>query len=213
MLFSKKKRFLFVHVPKTGGTSIVSVLKKDSNRVPLPLRAIGYAFDDRGVKLPSWTYPITGYPYHVSAKALKEFWGDEEFSKYYKFAFVRNPWDLTVSEYFYILRKKNHHLHRKVSKLNGFEDFVSWKENNYVRPQANWLCDHEGHLLMDFVGKFENYTNDANNILKELGSSMVVPHKNATQKSDFREYYNDELVERVAEIYAPDIELFGYSFE
>ncbi len=212
MLFSRDKKFLFIHVPKTGGTSMVTVLKKYSNRVPLPLRAIGYFFDDRGVKLPTWTYPITGYPYHVTGSKLKEIWGDETYESYFKFSFVRNPWDLVVSEYEYILQKKSHHLNDCVVKLGSFEQFLKWKEKHYARPQVNWVCDSKGNLVVDYVGRFEDYTRNANEILNKLNIEERVPHTNSTKRGDYRNYYTEETVAAVNRMYRPDIELFGYQF-
>lgn len=212
MLVSEKKGFLFVHVPKTGGTSLVSALKHDSDRAFLPLRLVGYFFDDRGVKLPTWTYNYLGYPYHVTASTLISLWGMERFSRYYSFAFVRNPFDLVVSEYEYIRNKRVHPHHKKVRCMSGFSEYLLWKSDNYARPQLMWIADDDDNILVDFVGRFESYSEDANSILKRFGYDCMVPHKNATKRKDYRVYYNDNDVDLVCSMYRRDIEAFGYSF-
>ena len=212
MLVSKDRKFVFIHVPKTGGTSLVSVLKKASDRPILPLRAVGYMFDDNGIKLPEWTYSIFGYPYHVRSEQLLRIWGEEEYGKYFSFAFVRNPWDLVVSEYHYILRKKSHHLNKVVSKFGSFKEYLYWKESNYARQQTDWLCSPDGRLIVDSIGRFESYEADANGILAKLGIEESVPHKNSTVRNDYREYYDSESRELVGKLHANDIDVFGYLF-
>lgn len=213
MLISKKHKFLFIHIPKTGGTSLVSALKKHSDRAPLPLRAIGYFFDDRGIKLPEWTYGITGYPYHVRAKQVQKKLGKQEYSKLFSFAFVRNPWDITVSEYEYICQKKSHHLHSIAVQLGNFSNYLNWKVKNYNRQQSEWLLDDSGCLIVDKVYKFESYELHANEAIARIGFDYKVPHKNTTVRKSYQDYYrNKEDIEAVRVMYARDIELFGYEF-
>ncbi|NOH29032.1 sulfotransferase family 2 domain-containing protein [Vibrio mediterranei] len=212
MLYSKSKKFLFIHVPKTGGTSLVKAMKKDCDRAFLPLRMIGYYFDDRGIKLPRSTYNILGYPYHVKADILSDMW-KEHYDELYKFAFVRNPWDIAVSEYFYIKRKKVHPIHKVVNQMPDFEYYLKWKVENYNRDQSEWVCDENDNLLVDFLGRFENYENDARKILKKFGYKSEVPKENVTKKKGYQSYYTDKMAEIVSEMNKRDITNFGYEFE
>lgn len=213
MIYSKRLSCIFVHVPKTGGTSLVEALKPYANRPPLPLRAIGYLFDDHGRTLPEALFPIVGYPYHITARRLARLWGPDRFDALFSFGFVRNPWDLTLSEYLYILRRRGHPKRAQVRRLSGFSDYVRWKRDHYARQQTEWLFDAGDTLLVDRVGRFENYSTDANRILEQLGLGGDIPHRNSTEHLDFRTYYDDATAHLVEAIFPDDIRHFGYRFE
>jgi len=212
MLVSEEYGFLFIHVPKTGGTSLVRALKGISDRPNIILRNIGYFFDDRGIKLPRSTYKILGYPYHVTARTLIEMWGRHTFDKYFSFALVRNPWDLTISEYFYIKRKRVHAHHKRVRRMSGFKEYLRWKAKNYARPQCSWLTDSSGEIVIDYIGRFEEYNESIRFILDRIGVDVIVPHANRTERGDYRQYYDDWCRAIVAEMYREDIDQFGYEF-
>ena len=213
MLVNWREGYLFVHVPKTGGTSITQLLKHDCDRAWLPLRQVCYLFDNADHTLPEATFPVVGYPYHIKAKDMRRLWGAEKYDSLFSFAFVRNPWDMVVSEYFYIQRKWDHPLKKTVRKIATLPDYVQWKlDNGYHNQQSGWLYDDQGNLLVKQVGKFETYEDDANVILKKIGRTETVPHANATKKKPFTTYYDDKSAELVAEMYADDVTNFGYSW-
>ena len=212
MLISNHKKFLFIHVPKTGGTSLVAILKEFSNRPNIFLRSIGYFFDDRGYKLPEFTYNIFGYPYHVRSEQMFKLLDRNVFDNYFKFAFVRNPYDLTVSEYFYIKKIKTHQHHKAVNQIKSFDDFVIWKKVHYARPQTNWILGEKDEVLVDYIGKFEQYEKDANYILSKLGVNKTVPHLNITKKKHYLEYYKSrQTIDIVTQIYKKDFKFFNYT--
>lgn len=213
MLVNWEKNYLFVHLPKTGGTSITQLLKHDCDRVWLPLRLIGYLFDHSGHTLPDRLFPIVGYPYHITAKDLRQLWGKERFDELTSFAFIRNPWDLVVSEYFYIQKKWDHPHKHTVRSLGSFTAYVRWKQNTgYHRQQCNWLYADDGTMLVKHLGRFETYEQDATEILRLIGRAEDIPHHNATERKSYQNYYTDELIQAVAEMYATDIDRFGYTY-
>lgn len=213
MLVNWEKKYLFVHVPKTGGTSITQVLKRDCNRPILPLRALGYTINKSSDTKYESLYPIIGYPYHSRANDLCRIWGPERYNELFSFAFVRNPWDMAVSLYFYIQRKWDHPQRRAVRNLGSFEAYLDWKpEYGRHRQQSDWVYDSKGTQLVKHIGRFETYEEDANAILRKLGRSENVPHANATKHKSYYKYYNDRTAEKVAKLYCDDIMNFGYSF-
>ncbi|MEJ5347150.1 MAG: sulfotransferase family 2 domain-containing protein [Desulfosoma sp.] len=217
MLLSPKYKFLFVHIPKTGGTSIRVALRgykwRDPYRIPLSLCSrLSALFGHRlACKLPR----------HAKAIAAKEMLPREFFDSLFKFAFVRNPWDLQVSSFHHIRRERPH----LMQGFSTFEDFLKYKldpDRPYVfhfdvsiERQSDYLVDLDGSLIVDFVGRYERFEQDFHEACQRIGiQTPRLPHKRrAADRRDYRAYYTDETAELVARHFQKDIELFGYHFD
>lgn len=217
MLLSHKHQFLFVHIAKTGGTSIRGALSQYrwDKKFGAPQFIVNKLSQLCGHKLGC------RFPRHSKVIAAKEMLPTDYFNGLYKFAFVRNPWDLQVSSFHHIKRERP-------EVMRGHEDFDSfmrWKFNSERRYQyhidtslelqSDYLVDLHGQLCVDKVGKYESLQADFAHICKHLGlSNTVLPHKRkATDRNDYRRYYTDETAEMVARHFQRDIELLGYSFD
>lgn len=211
MLISESKKFLFVHVQKTAGRSFEALLK---THIPDLKNICGT---------------------HDHAIWAKETLG-EEWSDYYKVAFVRNPWDRLVSWYTMIrekgqptrykrftgLGKYNKLRHYVLENSNSFEEFLyncvdtiddTDGKKSFLYNQLDYVSDEAGALLVDFIGRFENLHDDSRTVFKNLGiSGASLPHKNSSNHRHYLSYYTDETRDLVAERYARDIEFFGYEF-
>ncbi len=216
MLLSVKYNFLFVHIAKTGGTSIRAALSPLRWRDPLYLPQF----------IASRLSHMTGHriasklPRHARIIAAKEMLPQELFDKLFKFAFVRNPWDLQVSSWHHLKRERPH----LVEHLDDFESFIRWKldpERPYqyhidtsIEFQTDYLKDLDGTILVDFIGKYENLQEDYLEACRRIGiKAPSLPHKRqAKDRRDYREYYSDETAEIIAEFFKSDIENFGYIF-
>lgn len=218
MLLSNQHRFLFVHVAKTGGTSIRAALQ--------PLRWKDPYFYPQLIcsRLSSMTGHRIGakFPRHAKIIAAKEMLPQELFDQLFKFAIVRNPWDLQVSSYHHIRRERPH----LMTHINNFEQFIHWKldpERPYqfhidtsIEQQSDYLIDLHGKLLTDFIGRYENLLDDFNSICGHIGiKPPALPHRRkATDRDkDYRSYYTDALAAKVAAHFQQDIELLGYNFK
>jgi hypothetical protein len=128
MLLSHEKRFIYFHIPKTGGSSL-TWLFRDALATPGPLPAA----DDRG---PGWQdrYHFDGRQhsaYRENAKLVREH-GD-----YFRFAMVRNPWDLALSWYTSLSRQTHdEHLGTESFSPEGFKQFL--RENLFPRSLKDW---------------------------------------------------------------------------
>ena len=194
MIISHKHKFIFIHIPKTGGVSVYEtlskicggndILKKDSAR-------------------------------HVSAQKIKIRVGDKLWNSYFKFAFVRNPWDRQLSLYFYIRKTQDNKYHKQVMKHNSFNEFIlGLSRNHCVFPQQYNVTDDNNKLIVDFIGRLENIERDFQIICKRIGLPYIkLPHLNKSKHKHYAEYYTKETERVVAEEYKDDIEMFGYSFE
>ena len=217
MLLSVKYNFLYVHITKTGGTSVRSALQKLRYRDPYyylmwVCSRLSHATGHRlGSK----------FPRHSKIIAAKEMLPEEFFQHLFKFAFVRNPWDLQVSSFHHIKRERPQFLFGH----DDFESFLKYKldparEYQYhidtsLQPQSDYLIDLKGKLIVDFVGKYERLQEDFRYACEQIGVSLELPHKRKAKdrSSDYRSYYTDETAEMVASYFAQDIELLNYSFD
>lgn len=188
-------RCIFVHVPKTGGWSITNSL-----------------FD-------------CGTAGHRTVAEYRQIFGEATFNSYFKFAFVRNPWDRVVSSYSFFKKGGNTGFHRwgqtHLREYGNFESFVRGcfkrehiYEHKHLIPQYQFLCDETRALAVDFLGRFESFEADFTRLRQKLGGlGSELKHLNASKRSDYRDYYTDETREIIAQAYRADIELFGYEFD
>jgi hypothetical protein len=198
MLKNDKYKFVFVHVQKTGGTSVRDELKKLKG-----------------------TQTLCG---------MHSFLKDCSYPKnYFKFGFVRNPWDRLVSWYNMHITSKPDNIFAKylIEDTKNFSDFLK-KTNKLTHKDPNgfllqksitynqleYFSDNDGKLLVDFIGKLENINDDIKIIGEKIGyPQLKVGHSNKRKHNDYRTYYSNSEIELVAEMYKRDIDYFGYSFE
>lgn len=141
------------------------------------------------------------------------------FDNYFKFAFVRNPWDRLASCWYD--KVINHNFFnfddselRKMKIFANFVDYVSDLNidncDRHIRSQS-MLIDLN---RVDYLGRIESFVADANYVLQRLGlPEKTIISKNVTlDKKPYQEYYNEHLAEKVAQIYRRDIQIFGYHF-
>lgn len=208
MLLSIEKKFLFVHVPKTGGTSVARALDPWVVHPPLTawnklLSRFHLQKDPAKVRL-----RVHGSLADAYAQLPSDF-ADSLF----KFAFVRNPWDRLVSEYSFILARDNHPRHKEVKALPDFLAYLRYeRERARGRSQARMLAAPTGRAEIDFVGRFENLAADFSEACRRMGVDAELPHLNKTKHRDFRDFYNAQTRDYVAEAWADEISAFEYSF-
>lgn len=207
MLLSHSKKFIFIHVYKVAGTSITKALNNyNVNSI--------YMF--RPYRFLSSKYPgIFPNPYkrHISAIELKNKLPSHVFNEYFKFGFVRNPWDWHLSLYSYTLMKKGHHQAKQFRNLGSFEAYVKWlSTRNKITLQKDFFYDHEVKLV-DFIGKMENLNEDFAKVCRKINVNMVdLPHLNKSNDKKYQEFYNEKTKNLIYRIYKKDIELFEYEF-
>lgn len=203
MIISHRKRFIFIHTYKVAGTSVKSALRPyaDIMHKKYTLRRLFYVLGLTG--------PVGE---HATALQLRAQLPKEIFDSYFKFAFVRNPWDWQVSLYHYILSHRLHPQHRIIKSLGSFSSYLKWRTDQGVELQKDFVTDQNGNLVVDFIGKYENLYEDFSEICKTIDIDVHLPHKNPSKHHDYRNYYTDETEELVRKYYREDIEFFNYSF-
>jgi Sulfotransferase family len=218
MLISYSHRFIFFHIGKTGGMSMREVLQNLSQepekfKIPRPPKLLNGQ--------PNKMYDVwQTLLLHAKARDAQQELAAEVFDSFYKFAFVRNPWDWQVSIYHFILREPTSSTHNQVKALGSFSAFIQWVidtpspyPKGITKHQHEMITDTEGKLLVDFVGHYETLQDDFEFLRKKLGIEAQLPHINKSQHSNYQQYYTPHTRQLVADYFHTDIELFGYTFE
>lgn len=203
MLVSEQRKFVFVHVFKTGGTSVKRVLR----RYAMPAWQEWANVVLKRVGVPQ--FGPRGYPDHQPVRELIETLGWEAYRRYFSFAFVRNPWDWEISHYQHILRVASHPSHREVEQLGSFEEYLRWRCDGRFQLQSD-LLTHEDKLAVDFVGRYERLTEDFAEVCRRLGIRARLPRLNAHPRAPVSIGYTERTADWIRTTYQRDIEWFGY---
>ncbi len=216
MLLSLRYGFLFVHIAKTGGTSIRAALERYRRRDPyyLPQAVCSRISHLTGHRIGC------KFPRHAKVVAAREMLPRDLFERLFKFAFVRNPWDIQVSSFHHIRRERPHLL----AGHDDFETFLRYKLDpnrpyqfhidTSIALQSDYLVDLHGRVVVDFVGRYENFAADFGEACRLIGIAPppLVHRRRAKNRGEYRRYYSDAAAELVARRFRPDIDRFGYSF-
>jgi chondroitin 4-sulfotransferase 11 len=226
-ILSERYRFVYLAVPKVASTSVLNSL--------LPF----FDFDLAAESLESLRKgkPVRGVheyfnrsPYIIN-RATFLAGIDDQYDRYFKFTFVRNPWDRLLSCYMSKVVRSgagmpmgkygNVTLRRDMS----FQEFAEAVclipdevANVHFRSQHIFVCGGGSRkdILADYVGRFENLEEDFEIITKRIGIDAQLPHAANTSSirgsRSYRDFYDEKLAEMVGERYREDIDLFGYSF-
>lgn len=216
-------RAMFVHVPKTAGQSVEMAF----------LNLAGLSWEERGAFTLRQNQDRAIGPTALAHLLAAEYvaLGHMEqaaFDSYFKFSFVRNPWDRLVSEYLYRKADGRMPFSRFVREGLALTD-IHLDRTRHMLPQTDYLYDDEGRLLVDFVGRFETLQRDFAQVAKRLDlPELELPHRNMSRptpslwqrlfgkrraRQPYQTYYTESLREQVAEHYTTDIERFGYAFD
>ena len=185
---------IFIHIPKTAGTSVSKTLGLLGSR-----------------HVPAEDYIIAN---------------PGKFSRFFKFAVVRNPFDRLLSSYTFLQAGGMNAADARfaqtyVMPFESFEHFVTegLAHNSdiqrwvHFRPQVVFVCDAAGRNLMDFTGHFEQLTEDYDHIAERLGKPGDLPVTNISRRGDYREAYTPATIDTVRRLYAADLENFEYGFD
>jgi len=191
MVISEQYRFIFIHVIKTAGTSITAALKP---------------FGKTHKEI------LGGYTCHDPAQVIISKMGKASFDSFFSFAIVRNPWDLMVSNYNYVLKSPKHARHAEFKAFSGFGEYLAWQCAREFKSQRDYLFSGEEQLV-DFIGRYENLESDWKTICERIGIKVELPFLNTTNSRPYLEFYTQELIEMVARKLEADIQQFGYQFD
>jgi hypothetical protein len=206
MIISDSHRFIFVHIPKAAGSSISAALKESATRKPWARKA--------GTKHETMAefFERTG-----AMESGPEGQEIPDYRSYFKFAFVRNPWERMASLYCYLHQTK---YEGEIRALGSFSKFVEaaashavpWIEGLHsIRPQSDFVTAQDGSPLVDAIGCHETLASDFQKICLKLGITAELPHRNRSEQPPCDVEYDEAARAAVGRLYAADIERFGYA--
>lgn len=174
-MISSKHRTIFVHIPKVAGQSIETVFLEDlgldwNNRGELLLRTKknGEPGPHRLAHLRAKDYVAMGYT------------NAETYDAYFTFTFVRHPYARVLSLYHYLGYS------RIISVRSFIEKVLANKiaeKHFFFISQYDYVFNDDGELLVDFVGKLENISEDIQHVFRQSGlTNTKLPHVNKSEK-------------------------------
>ncbi len=211
-LISFENNFILVKVPKTGGTSVKVALEKNFKLA----RAEGM---EKSEKLPEWLSVPKKYnwsiekkwpydPTHIPLKKIQNL----NLFKFFKFTFVRNPWDYAVTTFY----------NRKYQTIKRWPKVKDYSFENFIRTYSpnkfqfgGFDSQYQFTERSDFIGKYENLEKDIAFVCKRIGiKNLKLDHyrKTKIKKEKLWNLYNKESIDYIGKIFAKDIKRFDYDF-
>lgn len=215
MILSRGRGYLFIHIPKTGGTALALALEARAMKDDI---LVGDTPKARARRQRLAGVSTSGRLWKHSALAdLDGLLAPQEAERLFIFTLVRNPWDRMVSYYHWL--QSQHFENRAVSlaKELGFSDFL-WHDHTgaSVRswPYGRYLQDSTGVDRCSAWLRIEHLDQDAEPLHRQVGFSLLpLPRVNTSKRlRDYKSYYSCCDAARLADLCQADIARFGYSF-
>ncbi len=230
MIISHKHKFIFMKTRKTAGTSIQTALTDicgPDDIISSDIDTVG-----RNEDKSCWD----GHP-HPHLWDVRNLVGEEIFNSYFKFAFIRNPFDVSVSRFYWNINGKGQKGYELTK--DGFNEWIKEYTSSSIFHKAEYYainmaypflfsdnfvnndhsmidCNLRGRAFdLDYVGRYENLVDDFKDICSVLKLGEIeLPNKKGgmRKKKSYKDMYTDESVVKVANAFSTDLDLLGYGF-
>lgn len=190
MAYVKKYNYLFIHIPKNAGTSILDALS-----IPFRSHSDYKIFKSANTKVFNRAYKFcfVRNPYDRMVSVYNYLYqggagdADKEISNYLKQE--AKSFDIFVDK---ILDAHLLHTHP------------------LFRPQFSFICDFKYQIKVDYVAKFENISQEIAKISMAIDKPINLKKLNAQKRKNYHSYYNSSSANKIYELYLKDFELFDY---
>jgi hypothetical protein len=215
MIISRARRFIFVHVPKTGGTAFALAYEARAAREDILIgdtpKARARAGRWKGVKTAGRVWK------HSTLADVVGLVTPQEIEEFQVVTLVRNPWDRLVSYYHWLRGQSFAHPAVGLAKAHDFSGFLHHPQTmTSIRlwPCGAYLRRPDGTEKPSLFIRLENYAADAAPLAAHLGFALPLGRANESARArDWRPFYTERDAALVAELCAEDIARFGYTFD
>ncbi|MEO1796990.1 MAG: sulfotransferase family 2 domain-containing protein [Pseudomonadota bacterium] len=215
MIYSPERGYLFIHIPKTGGTSLALALEARAKAGDIMAGDTPKARRRKG-RLKG--LPARGRLWkHATLADLDGWLGPHDLDGLTIFTLVRNPWDRAVSYYHWLRGQSFDHRAVGLAKTLSFADFLDHPHTRAslrAHPYASYVTDAAGTERATHFIRLEHLGEDLPALEAALGIPLAMPHENRSERPrDYREAYGARDSELIAELCAEDIARFGYRID
>lgn len=216
MILSRGRRYIFIHIPKTGGTALTRALEaramKDDVIVADTPKGRRRRARLKGVATAGRLWK------HATLADIRGLASDAEIGAFFTFTLVRNPWDRLVSYYHWLRSQSFAHPAVALAKTRDFSAFLNAAETRAsiaAHPYGHYVTTAEGSERCDLFIRLEHFDDDVRPLEAHLGFRLApLAATNRSERTrDWRGYYSDPDAETLRTICAEDIARFGYTFD
>ncbi len=215
MIISHGRRYIFVHIPKTGGTALTLALEsramKDDILIGDTPKAVKRRRRLKGLKSSGRLWK------HSRISDIYGLVNQQEIEAYFAFTLVRNPWDMLVSYYHWLRDQRFDHPAVSLAAQTDFSGFLNHphtQRSMRASPYGAYMRDQNGVERCNLFIRLEHLQDDLAPLEQHLGFRLTdIPVANPSRRrADYRGYYSAADTDLVAGMCHADIERFGYQF-
>lgn len=216
MIISPRRRYVFVHIPKTGGTALSLALEARAMKEDILIgdtpKARARRGRVKGLKAAGRLWK------HSTLADIDGVISAEDLQGMFCFTLVRNPWDRAVSYYHWLRDQSFAHPAVGLAKALSFSGFINHPQTRTgfrLWPAAAYLRSRAGVDCCQLFARLEHLDTDLAPLEAHLGFRLTpLPHANASARGrDWRSFYSDQDAASLAADCAEDIARFGYRFD
>ena len=233
MPVSYQYKCIFVHIPKTAGTSVEHALGLHGDKTSIGLERY---WNQQGQK-----ENLFGGEYqHLTLPEIKRILPRNIFQNFFRFTIIRNPWDRLVSHFawkdgkwarkeelskddfenslyqFYERYRQNKMLTDRMKNWyrasSIYQGNLNVWEHRHLIPQYWYIHNYFKQSELDYIGRFENLEETWQSICRQLKTELPLEQRMVSIRKNYREYYSKKSKRIVEEIYQRDIHKFSYNF-
>ena len=205
MIVSHRHRFIFFAVPRTGTHAIRSALRSMLGEEDWQQQSL-----TEQVRLPVPALARFNHG-HLTLRQVQASLPSAVWREYFKFAFVRNPYDRFVSVCAMLNKRNPGYRGRETAFMKRALTVPRFRQRVLVRPQVDMLVDETGKLGMDYVGRYETLQHGFGEVCRQIGIAEAdLARSNASEHDAYASYYDDELLAAVTAFYRRDFETLDY---
>jgi hypothetical protein len=215
MIISLGRKYIFVHAPKTAGTSMALALEARAMKDDIMLgdtpKAVKRRKRMKDVKSAGRLWK------HSTLADIDGVITPEQMDELFIFTLVRNPWDRMVSYYHWLQAQTFQHDAVTLAQTMTFTEFAQSAQiisSFKATPAQRYMTDVMGKVRCNAYIRTEHFAEDVVPLVDHLGFDLSLDHVNASKRrSGYQSYYCDGSRAAVEIACAVDIARFGYSFD